>query len=70
MQQDSQFEISKFYDTGLQRYRNYKIRVCCKDSIPLEALCNIAEIMHFQKSFTLIQKLKTFFYKFNFFFKP
>ena len=30
-----QFEISKVYDNGLQIYRDQKIRVCGKDSIPL-----------------------------------
>ena len=35
MQQNSQFEISKVYDIGLQRYRYQKIRVCVKDSTPL-----------------------------------
>ena len=29
-------EISKVYEIGLQRYRNYKIKTCGKDSIPLE----------------------------------
>ena len=34
MQQNSQFEISKVYDIWLQRYRNYEVRVCDKESIP------------------------------------
>ena len=28
-------EISKIYDIGFLRYKDYKIRVCGKDSIPL-----------------------------------
>ena len=35
MQQNSKFEISKVYNIGLQRCRNYKIRVCVKDSTSL-----------------------------------
>ena len=31
--QNSQFEISKVYDIGLQRFRDQKIRICDKDSI-------------------------------------
>ena len=31
----TQFEISKLYDIGLQRYRDWKFRVCDKDTIPL-----------------------------------
>ena len=33
--QNSQFEISKVYNIGLQKYRVFKIRVCGKDSITL-----------------------------------
>ena len=29
------FEISKMYDIGFQRHRDYKFRVCGKESIPL-----------------------------------
>ena len=32
---NSEFEISKVYDIGLQSYNDWKIRVCDKDSIPL-----------------------------------
>ena len=32
------FEISKMYDIGIKKYRDYKFRVCCKDSIPLISL--------------------------------
>ena len=31
MEQNLQFEISKVYDIGIQRYRDQKIRVCGKD---------------------------------------
>ena len=29
------FEISKMYDIGIKKYRDYKFRVSCKNSIPL-----------------------------------
>ena len=32
------FEISKVYNIWLLRYRDLKIRVCCRDSIPFETL--------------------------------
>ena len=35
LDQEYRFEISKIYDIGFNRYRDYKIRVCGKDSIPL-----------------------------------
>ena len=34
--ENSQLEISKIYDIGSQRYWDLKIRVCGKDSIPLQ----------------------------------
>ena len=34
----SKFEISKVYIIRWNKYRNYKIRVCYKDSIPLQEL--------------------------------
>ena len=30
--------MSKVYNVGIQRYRDYKIRVCGKDSIPLHSI--------------------------------
>ena len=37
IQQNSYLEISKVYDIGLQRYGDYKIRVCDKLPIHLAA---------------------------------
>ena len=31
--------MSKVYDAGIQRYRDSKIRVCGKDSIPFSITC-------------------------------
>ena len=33
--------MSKVYDIGFKRYKDYKIRVCGKDSNPLIFLCSM-----------------------------
>ena len=35
--------MSKVYDTGLQKYWDYKIRVCGKNSVPLKDKCLIPQ---------------------------
>ena len=67
--QNLEFEISKVYDNGLQRYKDQKFQVCDKDSISLcvnfkfsfaQYLCMVciswfAKILYMQT--VLVQKL-------------
>ena len=39
--QNSQLKILKVLDIGLQKYRDYKFRICGKDSTPLPKICQI-----------------------------
>ena len=40
IKQNSSFKISKLCNIGLPRYRNYKIRICGKDSVPLDSIAS------------------------------
>ncbi len=50
------FDTSQFYEIGLQRYMNKKIRVCGKDSIPFL----VKHVKGLRKKFPKIKRLKSF----------
>ena len=51
--------MSKVYDVGIQRYRDQKIRVSGKDSIPFSSICiSIPSFPYLNKFFEEFNKLK------------